>query len=209
MIIPINIVAETPLHLGSGKGDVLIDAEVVHDEYGLPYLPAKRFKGVLYESALEVVEMLEQCGKDEIVEKTVVDKLFGRSGAESCLAIHDLYLADYQEQRAAWAYLQDKFPGIVNANDVLEEYTELRYQTSIDKETGITADGSLHNMRVVDKGNRFVGELELFAASEKEQLLLALALQNLHYIGGKRNRGFGKIHCELTTEQKKLIKRNL
>ena len=53
------IKALSPLHLGSGQADVNVDAEVIHDDAGLPYFPAKRFKGLLYESALEVAEMSE------------------------------------------------------------------------------------------------------------------------------------------------------
>lgn len=208
MMIPVTVNTLTPLHLGSGRADVLIDADVVHDEYGLPYLPGKRFKGVLYESALEVIEMLEQCGKESIVSRETLARLFGRNTAESGLAIHDLPLKDYEDISRAWKYLQHAYAEVITPEDVLEEYTELRYQTKLD-ENGVTAQGSLHNMRVVDKGQTFVGEIELFIDGEKEQLLLALALNNLHYIGSKRNRGFGEIECQLTAAQKALIKRYL
>ena len=43
----------------SGQGDVNTDSTVVHDCYGIPFIPAKRVRGVLYESALEVAEMME------------------------------------------------------------------------------------------------------------------------------------------------------
>ena len=208
MIIPVKVKTITPLHLGSGKADVLIDAEVVHDEYGLPYLPAKRFKGVLFESALEVVEMFEECNS-KIVTRAELIAIFGRDEADSNLAIHDLHVANYEEIAKAWKYLQNKYSKVINANDVLAEYSEVRYQTKIDRETGTAADKSLHNMRVVDKGITFVGEIELFHDNEKENLLLALALKNLQYIGAKRNRGFGKILCELTKDQKELIERSL
>ena len=55
--IDVTIKVETPLHLGSGQADVNLDAEIVHDAWGLPYFPAKRFKGLLFESAVEVFEM--------------------------------------------------------------------------------------------------------------------------------------------------------
>ena len=41
------------LHLGSGQANVNLDAEIVHDEFGLPYFLAKRFKGLPYKSAVE------------------------------------------------------------------------------------------------------------------------------------------------------------
>ena len=49
----------SPTMLMSGQGDVNTDSTIIHDRYGIPYIPAKRVRGVLYESALEVAEMME------------------------------------------------------------------------------------------------------------------------------------------------------
>ena len=57
--IDVTIEVLSPIHLGSGQADVNIDSEIVHDAFGFPYFPAKRFKGLLYESALEIREMFE------------------------------------------------------------------------------------------------------------------------------------------------------
>ena len=51
----LEVAALSPLHLGSGRADVNVDAEVLHDRTGLPFFPGKRLKGVIYESALEVL----------------------------------------------------------------------------------------------------------------------------------------------------------
>ena len=40
---------------GSGVAGV-IDTDIVFDEYGIPYIPARRIKGVLRESALMLIE---------------------------------------------------------------------------------------------------------------------------------------------------------
>ena len=45
----------SPTMLMSGQ-DVNTDSTIVHDRYGIPFIPAKRVRGVLYESALEVAE---------------------------------------------------------------------------------------------------------------------------------------------------------
>lgn len=187
---------ESPLHLGSGKGDVVIDAEIVHDRYGLPYFPAKRLKGLLFESALEVAEMLEVSGR-KIFSSDDVKKVFGKDNAQAELFFHDLHLQDYENLQKQWAYLQKEFKNILSYRDVLEAYTSLRYQTSID-ENGVTEDGSLHNMRALDSGLTFVGEIkfeggDLYLAEK----ILVCAAANLRYAGAKRNRGFGKISCEL------------
>ena len=69
-----TIEAVSPIHLGSGAADVNLDADIIHDEFGLPYFPAKRFKGLLYESAVELEEMFELAGMP--LDETLVEDIF-------------------------------------------------------------------------------------------------------------------------------------
>ena len=78
--------------------------------------------------------------------------------------------------------------------DVLEEYTTVRFQTEIDKESGTARDNSLHNMQATLTG----GEARHAEA-------LALACANLRTAGLKRNRGFGKIRCTLSGGEELLL----
>lgn len=192
----------SPLHLGSGQADVNIDAEIIHDAYGMPYFPGRRLKGLIYESGLEVLEMLELCGSSQY---TLSDwqALFnhGRESG-SQLIIPNLYLQDYEQQQEDWQLLMESFPDMFNPASVLESYTTVRYQTRIDRETGTAADTSLRNLRVVDAGQVFVGEIELCNADMKMLELLALALQNLRQAGLKRNRGFGTVSCTMLQKGK-------
>lgn len=190
----IEITTLSPLHLGSGRADVVIDAEVVHDKYGLPYFPAKRFKGLLYESALEMAEI----SNGEWFTVDEVKKLFGQKHAEqSGFSLENFYLADYENISQNWDYLRRRYPGIFTREAVLESYTDLRYQTSIDKGTGTTKDGSLHNMRVVDAGTNFSGTIELTDDSDTNKRIIEYGLKNLRYAGAKRTRGCGAIKCEI------------
>lgn len=182
------------MHLGSGKGDVVIDAEVVHDEYGLPYFPAKRLRGLLSESAVEVVEMGE-CSGISLITMADVERVFGKSQSKVELFVHDLYLPDYEDIRQQWQYLQTKYKHLLSPWDVLDAYTSIRYQTEIDRKTGTAAEGSLHNMRVVDAGLKFRGSMELVNGNDDDVKVLVLAAANLRYAGAKRNRGFGEIAC--------------
>ncbi len=187
----------SPLHLGSGQADVNIDAEVIHDAYGLPYFPGRRLKGLIYESGLEILEMLELCGSNEY---TIADwqALFNHgqeSGSQ--LIVPNLYLQDYEQQQGDWQLLMDSFPDMFNPASVLESYTSVRYQTRIDRETGTAADTSLRNLRVVDAGQFFMGEIELYNADMRMLELVAMALQNLRQAGLKRNRGFGTVKCTM------------
>ena len=44
---------------GSGQGWAnIIDSDIVYDQYGFPYIPARRIKGLIKESALELEELM-------------------------------------------------------------------------------------------------------------------------------------------------------
>ena len=194
----ILIEVSSPIHLGSGQADV------IHDEYGFPYFPAKRFKGLLYESALEVQEMFELSGFT--FESSIIEDIFHHHSSnkgkvsEVQLIVPNFYLLPqekYQQFCQEWQYLQNpKYYGeIFRPSDILEIYTSLRYQTQLID--GVAADGSLHNMRVLNAGLTFQGTLELINGIEKHLNFLALAVRNLTSAGLKRNRGFGKINCSI------------
>ena len=48
----------------------LVDTDITYDEYGIPYIPAKRMKGCIREAALELVEF-------GIIDKSMLHKVFG------------------------------------------------------------------------------------------------------------------------------------
>ena len=206
MELIVKVKTLSPIHLNSGQADVNVDADVVHDKYGLPYFPGKRLKGLLYESAVEVKEMAEAANMIFINQKTI-DELFGHTGdggASVQMIVEDLYIAEYETIKPDLEYLEEKYPAYIRKEDVLQEFTSIRYQTAIEKETGTAKDGSLRNIRVVDAGMEFVGKWEILGAKQEHLEALALAMQNLSAAGGKRNRGFGEISCVMT-DQKKLV----
>ncbi|TYZ22932.1 RAMP superfamily CRISPR-associated protein [Selenomonas ruminis] len=189
----------SPIHLGSGQADVNVDAEVIHDAYGMPYFPARRLKGLLYESAVEVCEM-GQLSKITALTNMPLDGLFHHEENESHvqLIVPNLYLHDkagYPALQTAWKALQAKYKEFLQPADVLQQYTSLRYQTKL--ENGVAFKGSLHNMRVVKAGVKFSGVIGLEGEeAEKYLVLLAAACCNLRTAGLKRNRGFGRIRCD-------------
>ena len=203
--IEIKIDVLSPIHLGSGQEDVNLDAEVVHDACGLPYFPAKRFKGLLYESALEVSEMSALSGCDLISEQTLKE-LFRHDDTESDvqLIISDFYLKpekEYDQLRNELETLEKAFPELLRPSDVLDAYTSVRYQTKLKE--GVADKGTLHNMRVVDaKDIAFYGTVQLLNGEERHLRAFALALRNLSSAGMKRNRGFGHILCSMTDTAK-------
>mgnify|MGYP004667573555 FL=1 len=194
----VEVTLLSPLELGSGKADVVLDSEAVHDKYGMPFFPGKRFKGLLYESALELVEI---SGGAWFTEDEV-NALFGHGSSDAvALRIDNLTLSDYEKKQEQWQYLQASFPELFDKDALWESYTSIRYQTAID-ENGIADEGSLRNLRVVDAGLKFTGSISLLQDVPKAQEILAKALLNLRYAGAKRNRGCGHIRCRLMDESK-------
>ena len=201
MEIAINIEVLSPIHLGSGREDVNLDAEVVHDDCGLPYFPAKRFKGLLYESALEVAEMSELSGCG-LISRETLKELFRHDDApsETQLVISDFHIRPkhgepYPKVRGELKALQERYPELLAPSDVLDAYTSVRYQTAL--EDGIAEKGSLRNLRVVNRGVRFSGTVELLRGEERHLAALAFALRNLRAAGLKRSRGFGHVSCSM------------
>ena len=175
-----------------------MDAEVIHDDCGLPYFPGRRFKGLLFESALEVCEMSERSGM--AIGSGTLDALFHHEEAGDVqLVIPNLYIKDpagSETVRKAWEALETDYPDILRPADVLAEYTDLRYQTKMDH--GVAVRGSLHNMRVVNPGIEFTGIIDIVGERAEDYLpLIAAAIRNLHTAGLKRTRGFGTISCHM------------
>ena len=87
--------------MGSGQADVNIDYDIIHDELGFPYFPARRFKGLLYESALEVTEMLTLA--DMNFETSVLDDIFHHASSDRGkisnvqLVVPNFYLQPFED----------------------------------------------------------------------------------------------------------------
>lgn len=194
--IDVAIEILSPIHLGSGQADVNVDAEIVHDVCGFPYFPGKRFKGLLYESALEVVEMFQLSGLSTDKLASLEDIFHRQSAGEIQLIVPNFFICpidEYDQFRREWIFLQTNYPETFTVKKVLNSFTSLRYQTQL--KNGVAADGSLHNLRVLDAGLKFFGRITVLNADKKILTLLALAMKNLSSAGTKRNRGFGRIKC--------------
>lgn len=195
-VLELKIKTLSPIHLSSGAADVIVDSDVAHDKYGMPVFSGRRLKGLLHESALEVVGMkgMAKYGK-------WVERLFQNDCNKPCpeaLTFTDLHLAprdEYIDLCRAFEYLQSEYSAIVSANDVLGEFTSIRYQTKM--KDGLVETGSFRNMRVVDEGLEFFGTLEAAYMEPEAAELLALSVRNLRCAGMKRNRGFGRIRCSI------------
>ena len=190
----LNIHLESYTLAGSGEGAGIIDSDVVFDRFGLPYLPGRRIKGLLRESAVEVLEMLG------IDNQHGLDILFGVTGNSVgvCL-IPNLRLPGHDAlvKHLRWMSAENGFREIVSRENLISLYTTIRQQTAID-EDGFADDGTLRVCRLLNHDLEFEGEIECKQPlAPCEEALLFLASINLARMGVRRNRGQGAIRCTL------------
>ena len=194
--------------IGSGEGfGALIDADVIFDELGFPYIPGKRVKGLLRQSAEEIIEMMKLSKlaiKNIDNADALFDNLFGKSGQEksSDLYISNFYLKGYNELAEQTKILIDKNTQTISVQDILENYTSIRTQTKIDKSSVTAEENSLRTSRVLNKNLEFFGELEFYSNSAGIKELLVLSAENLRRMGTMRSRGFGEVQCTVIDNSK-------
>lgn len=190
-----------------GRGDGvagLVDVEVQHDRYGLPYLGGRALKGLLGAECDDLVFALDKAGQGERWQATA-DRLFGRSGAtmqgQAILRVGPARLPDDLRQAIALQIEREKktrVPDPLTREDVLETLTTLRRQTAMDPETGAPLKETLRTLRLVLRGTSFTSRLTFLQEPEDDDLaLLAATVKALRRAGTGRNRGRGQLQAEL------------
>lgn len=180
-----------------GSGQVyggLVDKDVNFDSYGLPYIPGKRIKGILKESAhnLKDVEFL----------KANVDDIFG-----SDFRLSNGYLEGYEKylqffkaiSRVDSVILRELF----NFQKVVNYFTYTRSQTSTEYPSGVAKKHSLRMMRVLQKGLVFNFDIS-FTNQYFEDMDNVLKVTR--EFGTNRTRGLGHIKLEIDQESTSSLK---
>ncbi len=193
--------------IGSGEGyGAIVDSDVVFDSLGLPYIPVKRIKGMVRESAEEVEEMCRLSGLNLFSPKQV-EMLFGKPGNEKSAPVYfyDLYIVNYEDNYQWLEYFTSTAPfnNLFSRDTILNSVTNLRKQTSIEEEgvqKGVAKAHSLRTARVLNQGLVFEGKIEITSSDQNDERLLSIACANFRNMGTKRNRGFGEIQCKLVRE---------
>ncbi len=177
---------------GSGEGSGLFDADILFDEYGLPYIPARRIKGILRESADEICEML---GLDNEKSEELIHELFGQRGfQQGKLSFMNLYIQNVEAIREELHSLMHdhRLQNLISSADILDEFTAVRTQTAL--VNGVAKKGSLRTVRVLKPCLKFEGIIhEREPLSQPARALFYLAVLNFRRIGTARTRGFGRV----------------
>ena len=168
----------------------MVDTDIVYDEYGIPYIPAKRIKGCIRETALEMMEM-------GLIEQSQYVKIFGKEGNQrSGFSLSNAYIQGYDKTTQVLRALHSsKAKGLASQQNVLNEYTDTRTQTAIDMETGVADKNSLRTIRVARKGLIFEADCSIINQENFETLQHAVSL--VKHMGVSRSRGLGLVDMRL------------
>lgn len=206
--IEIRLISDTLIGSGEGFGSI-IDTDIVFDDLGIPFIPARRIKGCMRDAAQEVCEMLDGAGIGLFDLKKeargdgsqgfyLVEETFGRPGhdASAPVSFSNFTIKEYKQNTLWLQYLCHKYPNVISRDNILSTFSHTRQQTRIN-ERGVADAHSLRTIRVIKKGTVFNGEIRRDNENADAEKLLALACANLRCLGTKRNRGFGEVECTL------------
>lgn len=188
----IRITLKSAATFGRGDGvPGLVDREIEHDAKGFPFLRGKTLKGLLAESAENVLYSLGKFAKDKAEWASAKKQLFGVGGRgleeRGSLHIGDAQLPeDLREAAKDWS-----------KEDVLYSLTGIRRQTAINADGG-PDHATLRSMRVLLPGVTLEAPIHFEGTVTDRQLqLLAAAVLDFRRAGTGRNRGRGWLNAEL------------
>lgn len=206
MALQIHLKLLSDATFGRGEGVAgLVDSEVEHDEYGMPFVRGRTLKGLLAEECANLRYALAQQltvtdpRLDVLAQAT--DWLFGQPGStaedEGRLHVGTVRLAEDFRLAVIGEIKNNR----LRAAEVLECLTAIRRQTAIDS-AGAPKRGSLRALRVVLRGTEFSADLDFLGDPPGDLAnlirgLLAASVQCLHRAGTGRNRGRGRLQSRL------------
>ena len=184
MIISIKLLSDLCCYSGEVY-NTTVDTDVVYDDYGLPYIPAKRLKGCIREAALELYEMGLMPHYNAI---------FGKEGSDaSAFTISNARVENYDAK--VKELKQFEKTDFVNQQNVLSLYTYLRTQTAVDTNTGTAIENSLRTLRVLKKGLIFYADVDLENNAYVKEFKNAVSM--VKHMGVSRTRGLGLVELKI------------
>lgn len=193
----LQIELKSDLCAGSGESlGSLIDTDICYDEYGFPYIPSKRLKGLIKEAFIEYMDWK----KDESLIK-VKEELFGTEDSRDSgnLRIDNAYLKNISSIENDIENIEEQYKKYLSKQRIVELNTNIRYQTAVDEESGVAKENSLRSIRVLESGNVFEAFIE--CDKEVEEKILEKCIKLLTHMGNNRTRGLGEIKCSIIDDK--------
>ncbi len=197
--LEITLLSDTAFSAGHGTPGV-VDAELLHDEYGLPFVSGKTLRGLLRDSWLSMEEAFSSDKK----LLTAGKRVFGNAGDMGESSI--LRIGDGALEKEVYDWLESilRNNSSLTKRDILEAMTDIRHQTAIERETGAPARATLRAIRVaVRKLNLRAPLLWQETPDNYDLKCLALAALATRHAGLSRNRGLGYVQITLDGDLKK------
>lgn len=177
---------------GRGEGTAgEVDAEVEHDEYGIPFIGGKTVRGLLRDSWLSM--------RPHFVDlHNAGDRVFGptkRFLDDVCiLRVGDALLHEEVRDWLIEAATRQHQGDGVRPERILAACTDIRYQTAEDRETGAPEAVTLRASRVILRTLKFVAPLSWTVVPDDCDLrVLAMTALATRHGGLMRNRGRGHL----------------
>ncbi len=185
---------------GRGDGVVgVVDSEVQHDEYGLPYLSGKTLKGLLCAECAEVLYALKEAKCADLSDwEDSARWLFGESG-NRIENIGNMHVGDARLPEDLRLTVMDEVHlEHVSKQQMLDTLTTIRRQSAIDEATGAPKKEALRATRVILRETVFEARLDFMQQPQPRELaLLAACVKVFRRAGTERHRGRGRLHAEL------------
>lgn len=198
----LRIELETPLCSGSGLSRPAgVDRDVVFDAFGLPWIPARRLKGLLRDALRELRVELGTLGASLPCD----DDIFGARGAKDrgTLALGNARLENYGKIKPWFAAFVPGNRGPDRRTAVMDALSSVRRQTAMDRHTGAPKQDTLRATRVINPGLVFEADIH-GGLPERHCWTLALAAAALREMGSSRARGLGRVRCAVFEDSQDL-----
>ncbi|MEO0020720.1 MAG: type III-A CRISPR-associated RAMP protein Csm3 [candidate division WOR-3 bacterium] len=206
VIISAEIVALTGIRVGGSQTGLKIggpDSPVISDAYGVPYIPGSALRGkMLTLTERKLAKPPSQhggrhmCSSGSLCEVCKIWGVLGVSGSANgeTVTLGRLLVRDVPLDQSTIT------PEMQKNMDL--KYTEVKFETAIDRRTGTALHGSLRQIERVPAGAIFRPAEFIFNIYEDgdkdllKHLFEAMALLEDDYLGGMGSRGYGKVKFE-------------
>ncbi|QNU68456.1 hypothetical protein EHE19_008685 [Ruminiclostridium herbifermentans] len=188
-----------------GNGEALpgvFDNDIITDQYGIPYLKAKTFKGHVREKMHMVVNLLPEITKED--GKTIIDELLGSDSQEKQKHGGILKFSDFKVSKRVQSILQKS----VEDNKLFSEEITDAFTTSYtftELNDGVAKEHSLRRCRMITAGFIFYSTLYCDRnLSDLEQKVLTYSIGMIQHIGAYKSKGKGLVNLEISLGDKNL-----
>lgn len=194
-----RMIVETvsPLHIGGGEKDYILDDPVDRDIFGFWRIPGTSLAGLLRSECLKYFDLI------------TTESLFGSSnGKDSSLVwCSDANLLDYDYESNLLTAYQKQNLGSEQARQIkIQMGPYIRDHVRISLTTGVAEDAAKFDEEIVPLGTRFAFELKFVDGKDKQEsaapdlvnaflYLCSLLKQGKISFGGSLVNGFGRIKC--------------